>query len=138
MRTERLNIRVTAEEHELLRRAAEANGQTITQYVLSRVVADAHDDLADRTSFAVGGPAWTEFRARLDRPSDFNPALDKLLTKQSPWQPDDADPAAAETPLTAQLRLVTEQLETLLIALAGEQLPDRASGRRRRSADAQK
>ena len=86
MKTERLNIRLTAQEQELLRRAAETSGQTISDYVLSRVLADAHDDLADRGLFEVDAPRWKELGSRLDRPPTYRPELGKLLDRPRPWE----------------------------------------------------
>lgn len=84
-KTERLNIRISEDQHDLLRRAAEASAQTISDYVLTRVMADAQDDLADQRLFLLDAPQWTEFKARVNRPPIYKPELDKLLSKTPPW-----------------------------------------------------
>lgn len=85
VKSERLNIRITPEQHEILRRAAEVGGQTISEYVLDRVLADAQDDLTDRRVFTVGAAAWNELQNRLVRPPQRNPALARLLATPAPW-----------------------------------------------------
>jgi uncharacterized protein (DUF1778 family) len=84
-KTERLNIRVSEEQIDLLRRAAELSGQTVSDYVLSRVLADANDDLIDRRVFTLSAPQWKEFQALLNTPPQENPALQELLAAPRPW-----------------------------------------------------
>ena len=83
---QRLNIRVSPEQHGMLRRAAELAGQTISDYVLSRVLADAQDELIDRRVFALDAAAWTEMQHRVERPGEPRPELGRLLREQAPWQ----------------------------------------------------
>ncbi|HEY8547583.1 MAG TPA: DUF1778 domain-containing protein [Acidimicrobiales bacterium] len=84
-KTERLNIRVTEEQLALLKQAAAANGQTVSDYVLSHVLADARDDLTDRRLFSLDAAEWTEFTSRLDRPPTPKPELEDLLAHPTPW-----------------------------------------------------
>lgn len=92
MKSERLNIRVTAEQHEVLRAAAEAAGQTVSDYVLSRVLADAQDELIDRRVFSLDAAAWTELQHRIERPGARNEALARLLETSPPWDIEDESP----------------------------------------------
>lgn len=89
----RLNIRLREDQHELLRRAADAAGQNLSSYVLTRVLDDAYDDLADQRLFVLDSAHWTEFTARVSAPAVYRPELDKLLSRATPW----TSPAIAST-----------------------------------------
>jgi uncharacterized protein (DUF1778 family) len=52
-KTERLNLRLTPAQGAVLRRAAEARGESASDYVLRHAVAAAEMDLADRRVFMV-------------------------------------------------------------------------------------
>lgn len=108
-KTERLNIRVSEEQLDLLRRAAEASGQTLSDYVLSRVMADAQDELADQRLFSLSSEAWAEFNARLDRPAEQRPGLENLLATAAPWEDDTPEkpvPAVSPQPASGPAVLV--------------------------------
>jgi uncharacterized protein (DUF1778 family) len=82
-KTERLNLRLTPAQDEVLRRAAEAKGEPLTEYVLRHAFEAAEMDLADRRVFVATEAAWTELQAVLDRPPVHKPRLAKLLDNPS-------------------------------------------------------
>jgi uncharacterized protein (DUF1778 family) len=86
-KTERLNLRLTATQDEVLRRAAEAKGEALSDYVLRHAVEAAEMDLADRRVFIASDAAWIELQAVLDRPPVHKPRLAKLLDNPSVLEP---------------------------------------------------
>lgn len=82
-KTERLNLRLTPAQDEVLRRAAEAKGESMSDYVLRHAVEAAETDLADRRLFMVDDTAWDELQQVLNRPPQLAPKLDKLLSTPS-------------------------------------------------------
>jgi uncharacterized protein (DUF1778 family) len=81
-KTERLNVRLTPAQDEVLRRAAEARGESMSEYVLRHAIEAAEMDLADRRVFVVDD-SWNELQAILSRPPVRKPQLAKLLTTPS-------------------------------------------------------
>jgi len=85
-RSDRLQLRVTPQQREVIESAAESQQETITDYVVRHAVSAAKEDLADRRYFALGDAAWSEFNALLAQPPVFKSRLEKLLTAPTPWQ----------------------------------------------------
>ncbi len=81
----RLAVRLTAEQDALIRDAAAASGQSLTDFVTAAAVVRAEDTLADRRVFRLDESAWAEFSAILDRPAQRVPDLAKLLRDRAPW-----------------------------------------------------
>ncbi len=67
----------------MVRRAAEARGEQLSEYVVRHVVEAAEADLADRRIFILEDAAWVELQARLSAPPVFKPRLSQLLQKPS-------------------------------------------------------
>jgi uncharacterized protein (DUF1778 family) len=68
----------------VLRRAAEARGESTSDYVLRHAVEAAEIDLADRRVFALDDAAWNELQALLSATSSqLPPAMARLLAHQS-------------------------------------------------------
>lgn len=78
-KTERLAVRLTRRQDEVVRRAAEARGEPLSDYVIRHVVEAAEADLADRRVFVVDDATWNEMQARLSSPPVYKPRLSKLL-----------------------------------------------------------
>jgi uncharacterized protein (DUF1778 family) len=85
-RSDRLQLRVTPQQREIIESAAESQHETITDYVLRHAVSAAKEDLADRRYFAIDGAAWAEFNALLERPPVYKPRLAELLAQPAPWR----------------------------------------------------
>jgi uncharacterized protein (DUF1778 family) len=64
----RVNLRLRAAADELIRRAAQTTGQTVTEFLTSSAAERAHDVLADQRTFVLDEPTWDEFVALLDEP----------------------------------------------------------------------
>lgn len=82
----RLYVRVSATQDELVRDAAEAQGETVSEFVLSAITNRARDVLADRRVILLDDAAWTEFTALLDEPRAFLPNLAKLMSEPPAWR----------------------------------------------------
>jgi uncharacterized protein (DUF1778 family) len=82
-KSERLAVRLSEEQRELIDRAAETEGRTVTDFTVQATVAHARDVLADRRLFLLSDAAWTELNAILDRPASHHPRLEKLFDSPS-------------------------------------------------------
>lgn len=79
----RLAVRLSSDQDALIRRAAEVEGTSITEFTVAATMTHAIDVLADRRVFSIDDAAWREFLAVLDRPVCHKPRLEKLLNEQS-------------------------------------------------------
>ena len=75
----RLNVRATARQLNLLRQAAEAQGRSLSDFVLAAATERAEEVLVERRHFVASGQAWDSFMATLDAPPDPVPALVRLF-----------------------------------------------------------
>lgn len=82
-KTERWSLRVTPAEDTIVRRVLDNSGMSLNEYVVSRAVAAAVDDLADRRVFALSPQAWDELQEILDRPATPKPRIAALLAEPS-------------------------------------------------------
>jgi uncharacterized protein (DUF1778 family) len=87
-KTERLNLRLTPTQDAVLRTAAEARGESASEYVLRNAVAAAEVDLADRRVFVVDDAAWNELGELLSAPASMPAPMARLL----------ADPTVLDEP----------------------------------------
>jgi uncharacterized protein (DUF1778 family) len=77
----RLAVRLSSDQDALIRRAAEVEGTSITDFTVAATVAHARDVLADRRVFGVDDAAWAEFLEILDRPVSHKPRLNELFAE---------------------------------------------------------
>lgn len=84
----RLAMRLTPDQDALIRDAAAATGQSLTEFVMMAAVTRAEDTLADRRVFRLDEAAWAEFSAILDRPAKRIPELARLLAEPAAWDRD--------------------------------------------------
>ncbi len=67
-RSQRINLRASAREESLLRRAAEAEDATLTEFILRSAVGEAERVLADRQWFVASDMQFEQFLVALDQP----------------------------------------------------------------------
>ncbi|MHB8246615.1 MAG: type II toxin-antitoxin system TacA family antitoxin [Acidimicrobiales bacterium] len=79
-KTERLNLRLTPAQDAILRSAAEARGESASEYVLRHAVQAAEVDLADRRVFIVDDAAWEELQRLISAPASLPEPMAKRLT----------------------------------------------------------
>jgi len=75
----RLNVRATARQLNLLRQAAEAQGRSLSEFVLTAATERAEEVLVERRHFVASPEAWDSFMATLDDPPESVPALVRLF-----------------------------------------------------------
>jgi len=86
MKRETLNLRVKAEDRNLIDRAARLLGKSRTDFLLEAARRAAEDALLDQTLFKVSPKAYADFVARLDAPPAPNEALRRMMTTPAPWE----------------------------------------------------
>jgi uncharacterized protein (DUF1778 family) len=79
----RLSIRIQDRDRDLFDRAAEANRETLTQFLVAGGRERAERLLADRTRFQLSPDARDELVAIMDREASPNPKLGKLFSRCS-------------------------------------------------------
>jgi uncharacterized protein (DUF1778 family) len=79
----RLNLRASARQDALIRKAAESVGRSVTEFVLDSACASAEHVLAERRQFVLDDEAWSRFMAALDQPAADKPRLKTLLSEPS-------------------------------------------------------
>lgn len=84
-RNKRLEVRTTAEERELIDRAAEASGTDLTSFVIDHLTDAARMVLADRQSFALSPAAVAEWDEINERPARELEGLRRLARRPSPF-----------------------------------------------------
>lgn len=82
---ETLNLRIHAEERNLIDRAALARGTNRTDFILSAARRAAEEALLERALISTSAKSYAEFVARLDAPAKPNARLRKTLRSPLPW-----------------------------------------------------
>jgi uncharacterized protein (DUF1778 family) len=82
-RTEKIDLRLTAQAKRALLSAAEATHKTLSDFVLESALARADSVLAERQVFRLDAERWTAFLAALDAPPKARPRLARLLNEPS-------------------------------------------------------
>ncbi|MBV6304303.1 DUF1778 domain-containing protein [Candidimonas humi] len=82
-RSEKLDLRLTAEAKHTLTAAALAQRRSLSEFVLESALGRAEETLADRRVFQLPPEKWEAFIAALDAPPRDLPRLRKLLKEQS-------------------------------------------------------
>jgi uncharacterized protein (DUF1778 family) len=80
----RRNLRVSPADDALVSRAAEAVGESVSEFFVESARARAELVLADRREFALDADAWETFTAALDRPAELNAAVVELMRRTRP------------------------------------------------------
>lgn len=80
---ERIALRASQEQRDLIGRASEVTSTTVSDFVLRASIARAEEVLADRREFRLPPDRWNAFVDMLDRPPVDKPRLRSLLTEPS-------------------------------------------------------
>lgn len=83
-KADRLNLRINAEQKQLLEAAARLRHKSISSFVLDQAFEAAEDVLAEQTHFNLDPQQWKAFCRALDRPPRILPGLRKLLRTPTP------------------------------------------------------
>lgn len=87
-RTEKLDLRLTAEAKHTLTAAAQAQRRSLSEFVLESALGRAEEALADRRVFQLPPEKWKAFITALDAPPRDLPRLRKLLNEPSVFSDD--------------------------------------------------
>lgn len=90
-KADRIALRLSREQHELLTEASRAERTTLSAFVLDASLQRAKDALADRRRFQLPDPQWDAFVAMLDRPVQDRPDLRALLSRRTVFDRGDRD-----------------------------------------------
>jgi len=83
-KTARRNLRVSPDDDELFRRAADQIGESVSEFLVESGRTRAEMILADRIEFALDADAWKAFNRALDRPAESKPAVVELMRRPRP------------------------------------------------------
>ena len=81
IRSEKLDLRLTAEAKKTLSAAAAATQRSVSEFVLESALASAAEALPDRQRFVLDAKNWESFLHALDAPPRPLPRLKHLLTE---------------------------------------------------------
>lgn len=84
-RSERIEVRATADDRALIDRAVAVEGTDLTSFVMTHVTEAAHRVLADRTVFVLDADAQSAWDAVNERPARDLPGLRALMARPSPF-----------------------------------------------------
>jgi uncharacterized protein (DUF1778 family) len=79
VRSEKLDLRLSAEAKRTLTAAAAVTQRSVSEFVLESALARAAEALPDRQRFALDATAWDAFQRALDAPPRRLPRLERLL-----------------------------------------------------------
>lgn len=82
---ETLNIRIKAEERNLIDRAAKARGKNRTDFILDAARQAAEEALLEQSIITADPEAFAQFLLRLDLPPAPNERLRKTMQTPAPW-----------------------------------------------------
>lgn len=85
-RQERLHLRLSPTDDELIRAAADAEDVSISEFVLRAARASAADALADRRHVVLDAKTWDALDARLAEPGQRNEKVAELFSRSSPFE----------------------------------------------------
>lgn len=77
--TQKIDFRATAEDKELLSKAAKLAGKSLSQFILEISTKEARHILAEDTEITLDSEQWEEFCDRLDNPATEQSNLKKTL-----------------------------------------------------------
>jgi uncharacterized protein (DUF1778 family) len=80
-----LNLRIKAEERDLIDRAARIAGKNRTEFILDASRHAAEETLLDQALLRLSPDAFAAFEARLDAPPAPNARLRKTMRSRPPW-----------------------------------------------------
>lgn len=76
---ERITVRVSQEQLDLFKEAAELEGRTLSDFTVSTLTSRSNDVLAEQRVFKLTGARWNELMSMLDQPPVIRPNLADAL-----------------------------------------------------------
>jgi len=84
-KTERIALRASSRQEQVIRRAAAATDRTVTDFILDTAVEHAERVLADRRWFLASEDQWREFEKMLEEPLPAKNKFLHLASRPSPF-----------------------------------------------------
>ena len=85
LQTQTINLRASAEQKELIDRAARRLGKSRTEFVLDAMREASENVLLDQRLFILDEAAFEAFEAMLDAPAEPDDGLRRTMTTPPPW-----------------------------------------------------
>ena len=82
-RTDRLGLRASAEQADLIREAAALEGKTVSAFVVDTATSHARQVISDHRDLVLSQEAFQRFYAELDKPAEAVPELAELFRRPS-------------------------------------------------------
>lgn len=82
-KSQRIAVRATQRQENLIRRAAEATDRSMTDFILESASMEAERVLADRRWFMLNETQWLDFNRLLETPLPSTAKLDALASRPS-------------------------------------------------------
>ena len=86
LRTEKLDLRLSAAAKQALQTAAAAERRSVSEFVLGSALSRAEEMLAARRHFGLSAEKWQAFQAALDAEPRELPRIKKLFAKASVFE----------------------------------------------------
>jgi uncharacterized protein (DUF1778 family) len=80
-----INIRARRRQKDLIDRAAQATGKSVTEFMLESACKAAESALLDQRFFQLDDQQFERFMELLDAPPQPNAKLRALLSRKAPW-----------------------------------------------------
>lgn len=82
-RSEKLDLRLTAQDKRILQEAATTERRSVTEFVLHSALTRAEDVLAEQRAIRLNAEQWKAFIEALDSPPQRHVRLERLLKEPS-------------------------------------------------------
>lgn len=83
---ERLNLRTTAETKQLLQRAAEVKGVSISEFILGPAREQAESTLLDQRFFFLAADEYDHYVSDASNHEQNKERIEKILAFRAPWE----------------------------------------------------
>lgn len=80
-RSDRLGLRASAEQAELIREAAAIEGKTVSAFMMDTVTSRAREVISDHRDLVLSKEAFQRFYVELDKPAEAVPELAELFRR---------------------------------------------------------
>ncbi len=81
----RIHLRASAAQAALIRRAAEARRESVSEFILDSTCRSAESALYDLRTIRLDEQSWNQFTAALNRDAKEVPELVELFKEKGPW-----------------------------------------------------
>ncbi|HXZ88779.1 MAG TPA: DUF1778 domain-containing protein [Candidatus Binataceae bacterium] len=85
MKVARINLRATPQQDDLIRRAADMQRKSVTEFVLESACRSAEAALYDARTFLLDEQGWKQFEKACKREGRAIPELVALFREKAPW-----------------------------------------------------